>query len=167
MFFLFPLPLATPTTSPLLPTTTCSALQSIPLTTGGRSCSVRPTCDQLDCTVLGYTASFVVLPCNSPPAVSVMVNSSANATLFYQVVSTSQRVPLFGLTALDITVVQLNNSIGFKVVCVCVCVYVCVCVRACVCVCVCVCARARVCVCVCVCVCVRASVCIHTFVCSH
>eukprot|EP00731_Ephydatia_muelleri_P020062 Em0012g887a len=106
---------ATPTTSPLLPTTTCSALQSIPLTTGGRSCSVRPTCDQLDCTVLGYTASFVVLPCNSPPAVSVMVNSSANATLFYQVVSTSQRVPLFGLTALDITVVQLNNSIGFKV----------------------------------------------------
>ncbi|KAL5489435.1 hypothetical protein EMCRGX_G018527 [Ephydatia muelleri] len=106
---------ATPTTSPLLPTTTCSALQSIPLTTGGRSCSVRPTCDQLDCTVLGYTASFVVLPCNSPPAVSVMVNSSANATLFYQVVSTSQRVPLFGVTALDITVVQLNNSIGFKV----------------------------------------------------
>ena len=110
------LPLAPPTTSPLpIPTTTCSALQSIPLTTGGRSCSVRPTCDQLDCTVLGYTAGFIVLPCNSPPAVAVIINSSANSTVFYQVVSSSQRVPLFGLTALDITVEQLNNSLGFKV----------------------------------------------------
>ena len=81
----------------------------------GQGCSVTPSCNEVDCVLLGYSMGFIVLPCNTPPAIGIIVNDTRNTTLFYQVISRSQQISLFGLTALDVTVVQLGNAIGLKV----------------------------------------------------
>ena len=108
------LSLVTPSTTPL-PTTTCNALNTIPA--AGQGCSVTSSCDEVDCTFLGYSTGFIVLPCNSPPAVGIIVNGTRNNTLFYQVISQSQQIPLFGVVTLDVTVMQLTNALGLKVSC--------------------------------------------------
>ena len=107
-------PLVTPSSLPQ-PTTTCDALNTIQAS--GQGCSVTSSCDEVDCTLLGYSTGFIVLPCNTPPAVGIIVNDTRNNTLFNQVISQSQQIPLFGVTTLDITVVQLTNALGLKVRC--------------------------------------------------
>ena len=107
-----PLSLATPSIA-TQPNTTCSALSAI--SAMGQGCSVTPSCNEVDCVLLGYSTGFLVLPCNTPPAVGIMVNDTRNTTLFYQVISQTQQISLFGLTTLDVTVVQLSNALGLKV----------------------------------------------------
>ena len=78
-----------------------------------------------------------VLPCNTPPAISLTVQGANGTVLFSRAIDRTQQVPLVGGASLLVVVNQLPNAtIGFQVymcggvceVCVCdgVCVVVCV-----------------------------------------
>ena len=96
------------------PGTTCDALSGI--ATSQRACSTNPACDEIDCSVQGYTAAMALLPCNSPLAIRLTVNDSSGVTLYSQTLSQSRQVPLLGgAVTLLVTVDQLDGALGVQV----------------------------------------------------
>ena len=102
-----------PTLSPQ-PGSTCAALNSI--ASSQPLCVTNSACDEIDCSVQGYTTTMTVLPCNSPPAVRLTVFSPSGATVYSQTLSQSRQVPLLGgALTLQVTVDQLASSLGIQV----------------------------------------------------
>lgn len=84
--------------------TTCTALQQI--ATGSPVCSTDSSCTHLQCSAVGTTLYFGVVPCASPPAVSVVINQGGR-TIYNNRFSESDSVPIAfsGITYMTLDVV--------------------------------------------------------------
>lgn len=80
-----------------------------------QSCVTDERCDGVTCSLLGYKTSITTLPCNSPPAVTVVAMDSNDTVLFSRTVDHTQQIPLVGGATLLVTVNQLTEAIGVEV----------------------------------------------------
>lgn len=102
------------------PATTCEALRHIANDTDLEcDTSEGDDCDTMKCdTVLNsfpITTTYKVLPCNDPPAIRVVVEA-AGTTVVDKVVSESQEISVVAnLVTANVTLDQLDTSIGFQV----------------------------------------------------
>ena len=129
---------ATPTPQPT-PTqdTTCSVLAKLADDAEFFTCTADKTepCDTVFCSreFVGkqYSAVVVLLPCETPAAVRIVMNEGERV-LVNETVDHSKEITipeLFGLV-LNVTLDHFDDAIGLQVkVCVCACVCACVCVR--------------------------------------
>ena len=86
------------------------------------TCSRNQECDTANCSIMnpsfrGYTLSLRLLSCRSPrPGVRLMVRNPSGTLLLDRVVDESQSgLELTPNTVLDVTLDQLDNSIGLAV----------------------------------------------------
>ena len=105
----------TVTPSPPSYPTQCQAFSEIGNTTS--ICTANPSCDGVTCSLPGGLVTRVgVLPCNTPPAISLTVEGANGSVLFSRAIDRTQQVPLVGGTSLLVVVNQLPNAtIGFQV----------------------------------------------------
>lgn len=103
------------------PTTTCEALRHLADDTDDSlqcATSEGDDCDTLKCdTILNsvnITTIYKVLPCNGPPAIRVVVEA-AGSTIVDKVVSESQEIVVATIVTANVTLDQLDTSIGFQV----------------------------------------------------
>ena len=73
-------------------------------------------CDTVDCSALGHTAEFVLLPCRTPPAIRIVINKEETVVLDETIDSSRVTVvpQLLGLV-LNITLDQFEDAIGLQV----------------------------------------------------
>ena len=91
----------------------CDAFNTLSAST--QRCVTNAGCDGVVCSLLGYKTAVSTLPCNSPPAVTVVVVDSNNTVLFMRTVDQTQQMPLVGGATLLVTVNQLTEAIGMEV----------------------------------------------------
>lgn len=105
--------LAPPTSSP--PTnTTCGALSTI--AAANQACSPTADCWEVDCSYLNYTIGVVVVPCSTPPGVTLSVTDPRGTALYSETLTRSQNITIVGgLVSVHAKVDQLNGSLGVKV----------------------------------------------------
>ena len=107
-------PTVPPTLSPQQPGTACAALSGV--ASSQPLCSTNVACDQIDCSVQGYTTAMTVLPCTSPPSVRLTVTNPVGTQVYSQTLSQSRQVSILGgVLGLQVTVDQLDSALGIKV----------------------------------------------------
>ena len=94
-----------PTPTPAPGYSTCAALHRI--ASNSRLCSTSPDCTHLQCDVLGTSTAITVLPCETPPSISV-VTTQGGRVVFSRTFSQSEVVPI---TSGGVTLLKLNVTV--------------------------------------------------------
>ena len=97
--------------------TTCSALQRIANTS--TYCSTIDTCTQVRCSALGVNTDVGVVPCNNPPAVTIVTYGVDGNNILNRTITQSQEIPInlgsIPLMTLNVTVIPEEDAIILKV----------------------------------------------------
>ena len=101
---------------------TCVAVDNLIANANLLSCSRTDTCSIINCSsnlpppLPVFLVDLLLLPCQDPPAVHVIITDGRGTTIFNQVLDESERGINIGSGAtLDIIVEQLDGAIGLEV----------------------------------------------------
>ena len=101
---------------------TCDALDLVADHARFMDCTRNDQCDTVDCTITllqfaGTLLTLTILPCRAPPGVHVVIKEpNSDGTILDEVYDhTVTDIDLSAVATLDITLDQLNSSIGIKV----------------------------------------------------
>ena len=102
---------------------TCSAMESIAqdaeIASDGLTCFTNPPCSEVDCAVdTGEELQFIVLKCNDPPAIQLLLKNKDNAVVYDRTFTQSEFATLVtggNRKILNITLTHSDKAIGVQV----------------------------------------------------
>ena len=96
-----------------------SIARSAEAASDGLTCSTSPPCSEIDCAVdTGEELEFVVLKCNDPPAIQLLLRDENNVLVYDQTFTESgfaQFATGGSVKILNVTVTHGDNAIGVQV----------------------------------------------------